>query len=286
MDGFPFELYHFLLDIDEAAELLKAVMNKALQDARIPVSWLQTCMILLHKKGDAADLGNWRPLSLINTDSKLFTKIIATRLNAKLGRLITPLQTGFVQGRRISDNGLVLQAFLEYCHKHKVTDAGILFDQEKAYDRVHPAYLKAVMMHMTFPEGFVDAIFALFFGTNIHLNINGYLAQPFEQQRGLRQGDPLSPLLFNIAFEPLLQTIMANPYIQGFRLSEAQDATPLKEMAYADDLLCVVRSVEEWDTLKGIMHMYGRASNAKLNLRKTVAFSLHNDLGPLRDSFQ
>jgi len=286
MDGFPFELYHFLLEIDEVAELLTTVMNSALTEARIPASWLQTCMILLHKKGDAADLGNWRPLSLINTDSKIFTKIIATRLNAKLGRLITPLQTGFVQGRRISDNGFVLQAFLEYCQKHKVSGAGILFDQEKAYDRVHPEYLKAVMKHMDFPDSFVDSIFALFFGTNIHLNINGYLAQSFEQQRGLRQGDPLSPLLFNIAFEPLLQTIMACADIQGVRLSDAQDAKPLKEMAYADDLLCIIQSADEWNTLKEIMHTYGRASNARLNLRKTVAFPLHNNLGPLQGSFQ
>ncbi|KAF9343280.1 hypothetical protein BGX34_006972 [Mortierella sp. NVP85] len=79
---------------------------------------------------------------------------------------------------------------------------------------------------------------------------------------------------------------MACADIAGFRLSDAQDAKPLQEMAYADGLLCIIRSAEEWDTLKEIMHTYGRASNARLNLRKTVAFSLHQDLGPMRGSFQ
>ncbi|KAG0002123.1 hypothetical protein BGZ65_002913, partial [Modicella reniformis] len=86
-----------------------------------------------------------------------------------------------------------MEGFLEYCRRNKVLGAGILFDQEKAYDRVRPDYLRAVMEHMDLPDRLIDSIFTHYFGTNIHLNINGYLAQSFVQRRGQRQGD----LLFN-----------------------------------------------------------------------------------------
>ena len=151
----------------------------------------------------------------------------------------------------------------------------MLFDQEKAYDRVHPTYLRKVMAAMGFPDEFIEAIFTLFFGTNIHLNINGYLAQPFLQQRGLRQGDPLSPLLFNIAIEPLIQSIIQSPQISGIQLPHTP-STVIKIMGYADDLATFPRTTEEWGHLKATMEKYGQASNARLNLKKTVAFPLSN----------
>ncbi|KAG0041532.1 hypothetical protein BGZ90_009793, partial [Linnemannia elongata] len=61
-------------------------------------------------------------------------------------------QTGFTAGRHIADNGLVLNNLRDYCKARKLKHVGILLDQEKAYDRVHPAYLEAVLKKFGFPH--------------------------------------------------------------------------------------------------------------------------------------
>jgi hypothetical protein len=151
-------------------------------------------MVLLFKKGDPQLLVNWRPLSLINSDAKLFTKLIANRMNKVLPKLINPYQTGFLPHRLISDNGWLNQLLLSHLRviAPDLPQVAVLLDQEKAYDRVHPEYLRRVLLRFGFPAGLVSCLSSLFFGTQISVSVNGWLGAPVPQLRGLRQGDPLS----------------------------------------------------------------------------------------------
>jgi hypothetical protein len=125
----------------------------------------------------------------------------------------------------------------------------------------------------------------MFFTTKIHISINGWIAEPIQQARGLRQGDPLSPLLFNIAFEPMLRSILTNKLLQGINIPDTphwQSTTNLatssdirvKFLAYADDLVVFIRSPQEWEILKKLLDQYSKTSNAKINLSKTTVLSL------------
>lgn len=116
----------------------------------------------------------------------------------------------------------------------------------------------AVMDKMHIPPKLIDTIFALFYDTSVNLNINGHLARTFQQRRGLGQGDPFPPLRFNIAIEPFLQTVVACLEIEDFSMSEAPTASPLKNMAYADNLAAFIHSRRDWTALKVIMKLYGR----------------------------
>jgi hypothetical protein len=176
-----------------------------------------------------------------------------------------------MKGRFIADNGLVLSTVMDHCKAEDGQQVGIMLDFEKAYDRVNPDYLAAVLATMGFAPAFIRIIHSLFFETRIHLNINGHIAPSITQGRGLRQGDPLSPLLFNIALEPLLQTIRNRSDLQGI---SSLTAAKIVLMAYADDVLLLLNNKLEWRRIQVILQLYEAASNGRVNYNKTTAFPL------------
>jgi hypothetical protein len=175
-----------------------------------------------------------------------------------------------------------MSALMDWAKTKKLPHVCVLLDQAKAYDRVHPDFLKATLAHMNFPPTFIDGISDLFFSTNIHLNINGHIAEPIQQLRGLRQGDPLSPLLFNLAFEVLLANVQHTARIQGIKIA---DDLWIKLLAYADDLAVFITNYMEWLALQRAFQEYGDASNALLNVHKTIVFPLRPGIHPLKAAF-
>jgi hypothetical protein len=294
LDGLPFELYKVLFNRHpQSLSLFNVIMQDAMTGV-FPPSWKKTRMTLLFKKGDPELLANWRPLSLINTDAKLFTKLLANRLSNTLPKMLTQYQTGFVKGRLISDNGWTFCSAMEHMKEHneETPVIGVMIDQEKAYDRVHPTYLAEVMRKLGFPNLFINTISKLFFETQVSTSINGWLGKPFQQRRGLRQGDPLSPLLFNLAIEPFIQNCLQDENLPGIpwplemkanrRLHDYRDDAiieppSLKIMAYADDVVAFVENKGQWSRLMENVERYRAASNAKINLQKTVMISLSGE---------
>ncbi|KAG1305043.1 hypothetical protein G6F64_008697 [Rhizopus arrhizus] len=281
-DGLPYALLSVILQIPECQSIAVEVFNDALSLEIFPPSWFDTCLSLLPKKGDLSDLRNWRPISLINTDAKVFTRLLNGRLLPTVSSLITPFQTGFMRGRFIADNGLFMKLVMDHCSNIDSSAVGLLLDQEKAYDRVHPDYLRQVLKRIGIPDSFVDSICRLFFGTCVRVNVNGFLSGSVPQLRGLLQGDPLSPVLFNLAFEPFLRSVLHDSLFNGVSLPISTPApVPLpsempavKLLAYADDVFCLLNAPSDLDRLIQHYTVYLRASNASLNYSKTQVLSL------------
>jgi hypothetical protein len=283
MDGLPYDILRLILTDPNASALITTIYNQALDNV-FPSSWQETCVTLLPKKGDLSLLSNWRPISLINTDAKVFTRLLTQRIQPICQRIVNPFQTGFVKGRFIGDNGALIKCILDDAKLVQSSAFGLMLDQEKAYDRVHPLYLRATLLRFGFPIATVDCIVGLFFNTHISFNINGFISQPIHQHRGLRQGDPLSPLLFNLAFEPLLLGI--NHTITGYQMLPRPPAglapvPSVKFTAYADDILVLCDSPGDSDAFLNLYQLYARASNAKLNPGKSIAFMLTGKQPPL-----
>ncbi|KAK4519880.1 uncharacterized protein ATC70_010124 [Mucor velutinosus] len=285
-DGLPYPFLSLLFKMARLKELVLQIYNDALNGIS-PSSWHDLRIRLLPEKGLLALLKNWRPICLLGCDGKVFTRLLAQRMAPILGRIINPFQSGFLQQRFICDNGMALSMALEEARAFYHTGANILLEQEKAYDRVNADYLCAVLLRFGFPASFVSCVKLLFFSNDMDINVNGYFTPAVKQERGITQGDPLSPLLFDVALEPFLLSILQDPYFHGFRASNGASAdtnsrvsSAIKCLAYADDVCVLLRDELDLYRLQQHMANYAAVSNAKFNDDKSEAFSLSGRRSP------
>lgn len=109
IDGLPYQLVHLIVTNSTCQEIALATFNKGVTNSDLPPSWLESCVVLLPEKEPPELLRNWSLISLINTDAKVFTRILSGRMIDQTFSLINPFQTGFVRGRFIADNGFLLK---------------------------------------------------------------------------------------------------------------------------------------------------------------------------------
>ncbi|KAK4521179.1 uncharacterized protein ATC70_013124 [Mucor velutinosus] len=202
-DGLPYEILYLVMKFPPFHDLIQLVYNEALKKGKSPPSWNESVMCLLYKKGDPTDMKNYRPLSLANSDYKLFTRNVNRRIMEVSSNLISRQQLGFIPGRFIAENGMICQLLMEDAQRKWSiaeqqennptfstldSDIGLLLDQEKAYDRVNLEYLTKVLRKFGFPRPLIKCISKLMGDNLIRININGHLSTEVAKLRGLKQG--------------------------------------------------------------------------------------------------
>lgn len=157
LDGLTNEFYKAFAGT--IATLLTNSYNALPNGETTPEEFSLGTVVLIFKKGDPELLENYRPITLLNCDSKILTKVISWRLRTSIGRIIGPFQYGFTPGRKSEDNAMTLQLSIAHLNKNRKSESGLLFlDMEKAYDRIVHEWLFYCLRMIHFPPLLLDVI--------------------------------------------------------------------------------------------------------------------------------
>ena len=227
-------------------------------------------MKLLRKNKHGGDgISNFRPLTMLNTDLKILAKILADRLQTVLPSLICREQICAVKGRTIQNS---LHLFRTIVEKVDRNAALINLDQSKAFDRVDHGFLEAVLSSAGFGLHFRSWIRLLYASPGIMVAVNGVRSEPFTLTRSIRQGCPLSPMLYILALEPFLRKLKANPVLHSLTLPGSSEVA--RYTAYADDVSVLVTSSAEVEEVSKEIGRYEAVTGAKINREKSVGLRL------------
>ena len=264
-DGLPVEF--FLAFWDTLGGDLVEVLNASFESGLLPLSQRQALITLIFKKGDRTLHKNWRPISLLNVDYKICAKALAGRLLKVLHYVIHRDQTCGVKGRFIGDNVAFLRDVITYTHETSTPAVILSLDQEKAFDRVDWDFLESTLDHMGFGYSFISWFRLLYSDIRSAVLVNGYHSDFFKPSRGVRQGCPLSPLLYVISIEVLAANLRAHPDIIGLSVPFSPDPLSVSSL-YADDTSVVVSSDEGITAVFDTYSRFETGTGAKLNLEK------------------
>ena len=247
------------------------------QQGRLPPSQCRGILRLLPKKGkNPLEVRNWRPITLLNVDYKMISKLLAIRLADILPSLIGTDQRGFIKGRYIGDNIYEIYSILSQAEQEQEDGVLLQLDIEKAFDSVSWQYLEQVLNNFNFPTSFMSWVSTLYREKEIRIINNGFTSWVIHPSNGLAQGDGLSPLLFTLVIETLALTIRANNDIVGYKFKDSH-----KKLAMlADDMILSLKAQQTsiqavFDTLQE----FARISNLMVNTEKSLAFPI----GPHQD---
>ncbi|KAK9154956.1 hypothetical protein Sjap_002436 [Stephania japonica] len=230
----------------------------------------ETYICLIPKGSQAGRVEDFRPISLLTSLYKLLAKVLSDRLRGTLIHTVACEQNAFVPNRQMLDSVLIASETIEHATKSNMRGYVLKLDFAKAYDRVDWAFLDFVLKQKGFGERWRKWIKGCVSSANYSVMINGRPRGKFRGERGLRQGDPLSPFLFILVADVMGRMIdkaKLSGVVEGFRIG--RDVTHITHLFYADDSLMFIKdSHRAVFNLMSIVNHFCSISGLRLNMDK------------------
>jgi len=272
-DGFTTEFYKFFWP-----DIQQHVFNSfqySFQSGMLSNNQREAILSLLPKPNkDLRLLKNWRPISLLNTDYKILTKLLANRLQNVISSIVSEDQSGYIKNRYIGENIRLVLDVIEYSNITNNPGILLFLDFEKAFDTVSWDFLFKTLDYFNFGDYFKTWISILYNQPIATVLNNGHSTNFFPISRGIRQGCPISALLFILTVEVLTINIKANKDIKGITINKQE----IFASQLADDTTLFINDVTSLEHILSYLEHFHKCAGLKINKDKTEAFILgkHN----------
>ena len=269
IDGLTQRFYEWAWDTIE--DDFHEVMNNCYLAKEMTESMKTAIVTLIPKKGDTKQISNWRPVSLLTIDYKILAKIITKRLQDDIINKISLEQKCALKGRQITDIHLNIMATLKHCQKTGTPAILACYDFSKAFDMLDHSIIINTLKSMKVKQTTINWIRTLYTDIRSKIQVNGAETAEILILRGIRQGCPLSMLLFIIALEAMTRTIKADQSINAPHMD-------LKLQQYADDLTTITADAESDRVAQEQIEKFCSISGLQLNNVKTkkIHINLNN----------
>lgn len=191
---------------------------------------------------------------------------LATSFPSRSKRLLDDKKNILTKGRKIADQIFLAMEVVDHSEEDLQNGIIVALDQEKAYDKTSHRYLWKALEKRGIPNLFIDTLKSLYADAETHVMINGVTSSAFRVTRGVRQGDPLSCLLFNLAIEPLTE-ILRSSNLQGYHIPHVMEKIVGK--MFADDTTVYLNALDSFEDLQEILKKWCAALSVKFNVEKT-----------------
>ena len=268
LDGITIEFYQLFWPL--LGNLLVEVFNESHEDGKLPESQRKSVISLIHKKDREDDIKNYRPISLTNVDYRILAFTLSERLHKVLNNIISSDQCAYVRGRYMGTNIRLVNDVIDY---FDMTDKnGILFmlDFTKAFDSLEWNFLLKTLRFFNFGPSFIKWIETIYYQPVACVKNNGHFSDTFGISRGIRQGCPVSALLFIVCAEILGKKIRSCNTLEGLVFSCPEK--PVKVIQYADDGILFLNSKNEMCTALNVLKKFGKVSGLVLNMEKCEGY--------------
>ncbi|KAJ9544401.1 hypothetical protein OSB04_024108 [Centaurea solstitialis] len=227
---------------------------------------------LVPKAKDPLRINENRPIHLMGCVSKVISKVLADRLKLVVGDIISPVQTAFVKGRQILDGPLIVNEIISWAKRLKNKLFIFKVDFEKAFDNIRWNFLWEILDQMNFGRRWISWIKGIICTAKVSVLVNGSPTNQFGLEKGVRQGDPLSPYLFIIAMEGLVAALKEasdKNLLSGVVLPN--QGPSISSLHYADDAIFLGKWNEaNLRNLLKILKCFHLASGLKINWCKST----------------
>ncbi|XP_062118795.1 uncharacterized protein LOC133832472 [Humulus lupulus] len=251
-----------------------SAISQCFESGYFPSELHETTLSLIPKVANPSRAVDYRPIACCSTLYKCMAKLICKRLALVLPDLVQPNQRAFVKGHSIAHNIMIFQDLIKnYGRISTSSRCAIKINLSKAYDTIDWDFLEDLLKALNFPQKFIGWVMSCIRNTSYFLLMNGRVQGKFKGKKGLRQGDPMSPLLFVLIMEYLTRSLQLAALNSPFRYHPMCKSLKLINLCFADDLLLFCKgSISAVKSVKEVLDEFAAVTGLSINSHKSHIF--------------